>query len=85
MSEHLVLMTVNAPYGERLDGVALARCLSDIDLAKRYPGQVSSFLGEVPVERQIEFAAAHDIRVDDLKAFAVQFSAWTGETYQIAA
>lgn len=85
MSERLalVLTTVNAPYREQLDGVALAQCLSDIDLAEQYPGQVSSFLGEVPVEQQMEFAAAHHIRIDDLKAFAALFSAWSGENYQI--
>lgn len=87
MNEHLalVLTTVNAPYREQLDGVALAHCLSDLDLAKQYPGQVSAFLGEVPVEQQVEFAAAHQIGVDDLKAFAALFSAWSGETYKIAA
>jgi hypothetical protein len=85
MNEHLVLATVNAPYSDKLDGVSLAHCLSDIDLAKQYPGQVSAFLGEVPVQQQVEFAAAHQIAVDDLKAFAARFSAWSGETYQIVA
>jgi hypothetical protein len=87
MSEHLalVLATVNAPYSEQLDGAALAHCLSDIDLAKQYPGQVSAFLGEVPVEQQMEFAAAHQLAVDDLKAFAAHFSAWPGESYQLVA
>jgi hypothetical protein len=87
MSEHmaLVLATVNAPYSEQLDSVALAHCLSDIDLAKQYPGQVSSFFQEVPVAQQMEFAAAHHIGADALKAFALLFSAWSGETYQIAA
>ncbi|MER9470823.1 hypothetical protein NKI82_34385 [Mesorhizobium sp. M0482] len=87
MSEHLALFltTVNAPYSEQLDGVALAHCLSDLNLAKQYPGQVSTFLGEVPVEQQMEFAAARQIAVDDLKAFAAHFSAWSGETYQLAA
>jgi len=87
MSEHLalVLTAVNAPYSEQLDGVALAHCLSDLDLAKQYPGQVSALLGEVPVEQQMEFAAAHQIAVDDLKAFAAHFSAWSGESYQLAA
>ncbi len=85
MSEHLalVLTAVNAPYSEQLDGVALAHC--HLDLAKQYPGQVSALLGEVPVEQQMEFAAAHQIAVDDLKAFAAHFSAWSGESYQLAA
>ena len=87
MIEHLalVLTTVNAPYSEQLDGAALAQCLSDIELAKQYPGQVSSFLGEVPFEQQMAFAIAHQIAIDDLKAFAALFSAWSGETYKIAA
>jgi len=87
MSEHLalVLTAVIAPYSEQLDGVALAHCLSDLDMAKQYPGQVSALLGAVPVEQQMEFAAAHQIVVDDLKAFAAHFSAWSGESCQLAA
>jgi len=87
MSKQLasVLTTVNAPYSEQLDGATLAYCLSDIDVAKQHPGQVSSFLGEVAPAQQIEFAAAYHIPVDDLKAFAGDFSAWSGESYPLAA
>lgn len=87
MSKHLVsvLTTVNAPHSEQLDGVALAHCLSDIGLAKQHPGQVSVFLGEVPVPHQVEFALAHGIAVADLKAFASLFSTWSGESYKLAA
>lgn len=80
-----VLTTVNAPYSDELDGAKLAHCLSDIDLAKQHPGQVSAFLGEVPVTQQLEFAAAYGISVEDLKALAARFAAWSGERYQLAA
>jgi hypothetical protein len=87
MSMHLgsVLTTVNAPYSDQLDDAALAHCLADIDLAKQHPGHVSAFLGEVPLAQQVEFATAHHIAVDDLKAFAAKFSAWSGESYPLAA
>lgn len=87
MSKHLgsVLTTVNAPYSDQLDDVALAHCLADIDLAKQHPGHISAFLGEVPLAQQVEFATAHHIAVDDLKAFAAKFSAWSGESYPLAA
>jgi len=80
-----VLTTVNAPYSDQLDSVALAHCLSDLVLAKQHPGQVSAFLGEVPLAQQIEFAAAHHIEIKTLKTLAAQFAAWSGESYQLAA
>ena len=87
MNKHLVtvLTTVNAPYSEQLDGAMLAHCLSDLDLAKAHSGQVSTVLGEVPLAQQAEFAGEFGIELDDLKAFASQFAAWSGETYQLAA
>jgi len=87
MSKHMisVLTTVNAPYRKQLDGEGLARCLSDLVMAKQYSGQVSSFLGEVPVALQTSFAEEFGIALDDLKAFATCFSKWSGESYQIAA
>jgi hypothetical protein len=87
MSTHLasVLTTVNAPYSEQLDDAALAHCLADLDLAKQHPGHVSAFLGEVSPAQQVEFAAAHNIPVPALKAFAAAFSAWSGESYPLAA
>ncbi len=80
-----VLTTVNAPYSNQLDGAMLAHCLSDIELAKTFSGQVSSFFGEVPLAQQTEFAAEFGIAVDDLKTLASNFSAWSGESYQLAA
>ena len=87
MSKHLVLVltTVNAPYSKQLDAAGLADCLSDLELAKAYSGQVSSFLSEVPVEWQLEFAAKHNISSCELGRFASTFSEWTGETYNLAA
>lgn len=87
MSKHLasVLTTVNAPYSVQLDDAALAHCLADLDLAKQHPGHVSTFLGEVSPALQVEFAAVHHIPVPALKAFAAAFSAWSGETYPLAA
>lgn len=87
MSKDLIsmLITVNAPYSKQLDGAGLAHCLSDITLAKQYSGQVSSFLGEVPVALQTSFAAEFGIGLDDLKAFTSSFAKWSGESYQLAA
>jgi len=87
MGKHLVsvLTSINAPYSEQLDGAALAHCLSDIELAKQFPGQVSSFLGEVDLTKQAAFAAEFGISMDELKTFAAQFSAWSGERNLLAA
>lgn len=85
MDKHIsVLTTVNAPYSTQLDGVTLASCLSDIELAKKFSGQVSSFLAEVPVAQQMSFAAEFGIGSDALKAFAADFAKWSGETYKLA-
>jgi len=87
MSKHLasVLTTVNAPYSEQLDDAVLAHCLADLDVAKQHPGHISVFLGEVPPALQVEFAVVHHIPLHDLKAFAAAFSAWSGESYPLAA
>lgn len=87
MSKQLVsvLTTVNGPYSVQLDGAALAHCLMNFDAAKQHSGQVSSFLGEVPLPQQLAFAADFDIALDQLKAVAAEFSKWSGERYQLAA
>lgn len=87
MSKHLasVLTTVNAPYSTQLSGAELALCLADVEAAKQFSGQVSSFLGEVPLEQQAGFAEDFGIKFEDLKAFASDFAGWSGETYKIAA
>ncbi len=84
MSKHISVLTmVNAPYSAQLDGVTLAHCLSDIELAKKYSGHVSSFLAEVPVAQQMSFAAEFGIGSDALKTFAADFAKWSGETYKL--
>jgi len=87
MNTHMawVLATVNAPYNDQLDGEALAHCLADIELAKQHPGHVSAFFGEIPFAQQVEFAAAYNIPVSALRAFAVEFSSWSGESYSLNA
>lgn len=87
MSKHLdsVLTTVNAPYSAQLNGAQLAHCLTDLEFAKNYSGQVSAFLGEVPFAHQVGFAEEFGIGLDALKAFASDFAIWSGETYTLAA
>lgn len=80
-----VLSTVNAPYSIQLDEATLARCLSDFELAKRFSGHVSSFLGELDTQEQIEFASEFGIGAGELKAFSRTFSAWSGERYSLTA
>lgn len=76
---------MNAPYSVQLEDAELAHSLSNLELAKQHPGHVSAFFGEVSPELQIAFALAHHIPVTDLKAFAAAFSAWSGESYPLAA
>ncbi len=77
-----VLTTVNAPYSDKLDAVALAHCLQDASAAMSKPGHMSSFFGEVPPEDQKEFAAAFDISASTLSNAAKKFASYSGETYQ---
>ena len=79
-----VLTTVNAAYSEQLDAAQLAACLSDVELAKQYSGHVDTFLSEVPVATQVEFALAHGIATHRLAALATGFSQWSGQTYPLA-
>jgi hypothetical protein len=79
-----VLTTVNALYRDQLGAPELAACLADFELAKRHSGHVSSFLGDVPVALQVEFALAHGLAPHRLASFAAEFSAWSGETYPLA-
>ena len=79
-----VLTTVNAADREQLDAAQLAACLSDIGLAQQYSGHVETFLSEVPVAAQVEFAVAHGIAPYRLAALATRFSQWTGQTYPLA-
>ncbi len=87
MSQNLayVLSIVNAPYSDQLNGAELAYALTHFEVAKKFSGQVSSFFGEVPVEGQMEFAAAHGVSPEKLKAAAQEFSDWSGEHYHLVA
>lgn len=78
------LTTVNAPYRDQLSAAELAACLADFERAKRHSGHVSSFLGEVPVALQVEFALAHGLAPHRLASLATKFSEWSGETYPLA-
>ena len=76
-----VLTTVNAPYSDKLDAVALAHCLQDASAAMSKPGHMSSFFGEVSPEDQKEFAAAFDISAATLSNAAKKFASYSGETF----
>jgi hypothetical protein len=78
-----VLTIVNASYQEQLDEFELVACLSDFELAKQHSGHVSSFLGEVPVVLQVEFALTHGLAPHRLASLATRFSEWSGETYPL--
>jgi hypothetical protein len=81
----LVLATVNAPYSEKLDAQALAHCLLDQAAAKRRPGHMSSFFGEVEPALQAEFAHRFNISDEQLAAAAKSFAAYSGQSYPLAA
>lgn len=80
-----VLSTVNAPHSKQLDGAGLAYCLSHIEAAKAFSGQVGSFFSEIPVADQLSFAAEFGIRPEALKALATEFGDWAGESYRLTA
>ncbi|RUW25785.1 MAG: hypothetical protein EOS38_19080 [Mesorhizobium sp.] len=86
MGKHLasVLMTVSRPYSVQLGDAALTHCLAVLDLAKQHPGHVSAFSVKSPrVAGRVRCGASH---LDpELKAFAAAFSAWSGESYLLAA
>lgn len=85
MSMTLILTTVNAPYGEQLDGEALAHCLRVTSAAKSKPGHMSSFFGEVAPDAQKEFAARYGISEAALIKAARAFAKYSGESYPLIA
>ena len=85
MSPVLVLTTVNAPYSKQLDAQELAHCLLDQAAAKAAPGHMSSFFGEVDPASQVGFASLFEFTVPELAAAAKAFSAYSGESYLLAA
>lgn len=80
-----VLTTVNAPYSEQLDAMALVQCLLDTNFAISKPGHVSSFFGEVAPETQIAFASQFGIDAQALAKAAHAFADYSGQTYPLAA
>lgn len=83
MNETVVLVTVNAPYSEKLDGEALAYCVKHASAAKSKPGHMSSFFGDVSPEAQKEFAAEFGISTLALVDAAKEFASYSGETYPL--
>jgi hypothetical protein len=81
----LVLATVNAPYTKQLDERELVACIWDFAKAKSAAGPVSSFFGDVSPSLQQQFAFENGIPFDVLAMAAKQFSAWSGQTYTLAA
>jgi len=81
----LVLSTVNAPYSKKLDAQTLANCLLDQAEAKKFPGHMSSFFGEVQPALQVSFAHLFNINEAQLIAAAKAFATYSGESYPLAA
>ncbi|MCK1358693.1 hypothetical protein [Bradyrhizobium sp. 199] len=81
----LVLSTVNAPYGKKLDAQGLVHCLLDPASAKAACGPMSSFFGDVEPELQIAFAEAYGISQDQLVAAAKAFAEFSGQSFPLAA
>lgn len=80
-----ILTTVNAPFSDVLDAEQLTACLMNVTAAKLKPGHVSAFFGEVPLVDQVAFAKAKGIPLTLMIEVAKAFSAYSGETYPIAA
>jgi len=63
----------------------LAGCLRDHEAAKAATGHMSSFFGEVRPELQLAFADLFGISRAQLVAAAKAFSAYSGQSYPLAA
>jgi len=79
-----VLTTVNAPYSQKLDALALVYCLTHPEAAKAVPGHMSAFFGEVSPDLQKVFASEFDVSEATLSAAAKIFSEYSGELYPLA-
>lgn len=79
----LVLATVNAPYGEKLDEATLVVCLTDPMAAKAKPAHMSSFFGDVAPDAQKEFAESHGIPSALLIHAAEEFASYSGQQYPL--
>jgi hypothetical protein len=85
MNPALVMMTVNAPYRQKLDAGELAAFLRDHAAARTVPGHISSFFGDVQPALQLDFARMFNISEQELVAAAKAFSAYSGQSYPLAA
>jgi hypothetical protein len=85
ISPAIVLTTVNAPYSQKLDALALVHCLLNPAAAKAKAGYMSSFFGDVKPELQKAFAEHFSIDQSQLEAAAKDFSEYSGEKYPLAA
>lgn len=85
MSPVLILTTVNAPYSKQLAAQDLVYYLQNPSEAKKVPGHMSSFFGEVDPTLQVEFANMFDIPQPQLTAAAKAFAEFSGESYPLAA
>ena len=81
----LVLATVNAPYTRQVSAQELANCLRDHDTAKAMAAHMSSFLGDVQPDLQVEFAKEFDVSRAQLAAAARAFAAYSGGSFPHAA
>lgn len=82
MSKKLpVLSHINAPYSEKLNEAAVAHCLLNPTAAEDYPGHMSSFFGEIPLDWQIEFAESQGVSKAALVDAAKIFSGYSGQQY----
>jgi len=61
----------------------LAACLRDIELAKRNAAHVGVFLGEVPLQTQLDFANLYGITEKELRELGTAFSIYAGPTFPI--
>lgn len=84
MSPALIMATVNAPYSKQLQAEELAYCLLHPAAAKRLPGHMSSFFGDVQPDLQKWFAHAHNISEDQLISAAKAFANYSGASFPLA-
>ena len=77
------MTTVNAPHREQLTAEQLFIGISDDLSARRHAGHIWCFFGDVPVQQQVEFAAAFGMEESQLLARAKRFSEMSGANFPI--
>ncbi|MDO8976295.1 hypothetical protein [Reyranella sp.] len=78
-----ILTTINAPYRVKLDGQALAHCLTHPEAAQAAPGHMSAFFGEVSPSLQKIFAREFHISEATLISAAKVFGEYSRELYPL--